>query len=248
MKRIFILLSALSLISQTKGQTNIFPASGNVGVGTTTPQSKLQVVGGLSVNGRNPSPGINGFGNAIQLVDPSHAAILYNPGQATELMYGFHSNGSMYWGHATNYSMSLTKNGDLRVMNTLAVGRGLKSGSKMSVAGKLSAQEVEVTTSNWPDYVFRLGYNLPKLSDIEKFIKENGHLPEVPKASEVEANGIQLGEMNKILLKKIEELTLQAIADEKERVKQQGILEQQAMVISEMQKRLERLENEKSKL
>ncbi|MCW8311100.1 hypothetical protein K7A41_07690 [Sphingobacterium sp. InxBP1] len=247
MKRIFILFSVLGLAFDTKGQSNAFPASGNVGIGTTAPQSKLQVIGGLSVNGRNPSPGINGFGNAIQLVDPSHAAILYNPGQSTELMYGFHSNGSMYWGHASAYSMSLTKNGDLRVMNTLAVGHGLKSGSKMSVAGKLSAQEVEVTTSNWPDYVFRSGYNLPRLSDIEKFIKENGHLPEVPKASEVEANGLQLGEMNKILLKKIEELTLQAIADEKVRFKQQELLEQQARAISEMQRRLDRLEREKSK-
>ncbi|MNH36288.1 hypothetical protein D3C79_970620 [compost metagenome] len=93
--------------------------------------------------------------------------------------------------------------------------------------------------------MFSPGYLLPSLSDTEKFIQANGHLPEVPKASEVEANGVQLGEMNKILLKKVEELTLQAIADQKIRLKQQEQIEQQSKAILSMEQQLDRLENRK---
>lgn len=81
----------------------------------------------------------------------------------------------------------------------------------LAVNGKIRSQEIKVETSNWPDYVFEEDYKLRTLTETEKFIQKNGHLPEVPKASDVEANGISLGEMNKVLLKKIEELTLQVI-------------------------------------
>ncbi|WP_286863365.1 MULTISPECIES: hypothetical protein [Sphingobacterium] len=86
---------------------------------------------------------------------------------------------------------------------------------KLSVNGKIRAHEIKVETANWPDYVFNSEYRLPSLSETETFIRKNGHLPDVPKAAEVENDGIQLGEMNKILLKKIEELTLHVIQQEK---------------------------------
>jgi len=82
---------------------------------------------------------------------------------------------------------------------------------QLSVKGKIRAHEIKVETSNWPDYVFKADYKLPSLTETEQFIKQHGHLREVPNASEVEADGVSLGEMNKILLKKIEELTLQVI-------------------------------------
>ena len=68
----------------------------------------------------------------------------------------------------------------------------------------------------FPDYVFLPGYKLRSLKETEDFIKINGHLPEVPCAEEITEKGADLGEMNKILLKKIEEMTLHLIRLEKE--------------------------------
>ena len=61
----------------------------------------------------------------------------------------------------------------------------------------------------------RKDYKLPTLAEVEQFIAENNHLPNVPSAAEVEANGIQLGEMNAVLIRKVEELTLYIIQLEK---------------------------------
>ncbi|NQX40649.1 hypothetical protein SAMN05421820_10454 [Pedobacter steynii] len=69
--------------------------------------------------------------------------------------------------------------------------------------------------ANWPDYVFKKEYNLPSLAEIEKYILDSGHLPEIPSAAEIDKDGLALGEMNKKLLKEIEELTLHLIAMEK---------------------------------
>lgn len=87
---------------------------------------------------------------------------------------------------------------------------------KLSVNGRIRAQEVKVENGNWPDYVFEKSYALSPLEEIEKHIQQNGHLPGIPSAAEVKANGIDLGEMNAKLLKKIEELTLYMIDLKKE--------------------------------
>jgi hypothetical protein len=82
---------------------------------------------------------------------------------------------------------------------------------KLAVNGKIRAHEIKVETANWPDYVFSTSYPLPTLLETEKHIKEKGHLPGIPSAEEVKANGINVGEMNAKLLQKIEELTLYLI-------------------------------------
>ncbi|MCW8311099.1 hypothetical protein K7A41_07685 [Sphingobacterium sp. InxBP1] len=87
---------------------------------------------------------------------------------------------------------------------------------KLSVNGKIRAQEVKVEVANWPDFVFEEEYKLNSLQEIKEFIRANKHLPNVPKASEVNVNGVDLGEMNKILLQKIEELTLHMISLQEE--------------------------------
>lgn len=77
----------------------------------------------------------------------------------------------------------------------------------------MQAKEIKVTISgnDWPDYVFGDGFALPSLEQTEEYIKDNGHLPGVPSAKEIEEQGLNLGEMNKILMQKVEELTLQVI-------------------------------------
>ncbi|MDR1112299.1 MAG: hypothetical protein LBL18_00835, partial [Bacteroidales bacterium] len=82
--------------------------------------------------------------------------------------------------------------------------------------GIVKAREVLVTLSNWPDYVFAPDYELPSLSETESYIRDNGHLPEMPSAAEVEADGVKVGEMNALLLKKVEELTLYVIELQKQ--------------------------------
>lgn len=86
---------------------------------------------------------------------------------------------------------------------------------KLTVNGKMRAHAVKVYT-DWADYVFDKDYNLPTLKEVEEHIKEKGHLKDIPSAKEVEENGIELGEMNKLLLQKIEELTLYTIQLKKE--------------------------------
>ncbi|WP_052496580.1 hypothetical protein [Pedobacter lusitanus] len=96
------------------------------------------------------------------------------------------------------------------------IGMGTSSpGEKLSVNGKIRAQEIQVEIQNWPDYVFEDSYKLKTLTELENYIRLNKHLPEVPAAGEAEQEGIELGKMNKLLLKKIEELTLHLIEQQK---------------------------------
>lgn len=84
--------------------------------------------------------------------------------------------------------------------------------AKLTVKGKIHAEEVKVDLAvPGPDYVFDDNYKLQSIADTKQFIKENKHLPEVPSAKEMESNGVNLSEMNMILLKKVEELTLHII-------------------------------------
>lgn len=86
---------------------------------------------------------------------------------------------------------------------------------RLAVKGAIRADRVKVYT-NWADFVFEKDYSLPTLEEVERHIKENGHLKDIPSAIEVEKNGIELGDMNKRLLQKVEELTLYLIELNKE--------------------------------
>jgi len=93
----------------------------------------------------------------------------------------------------------------------------IPSGYAFAVKGKIITEELKVQLyANWPDYVFSPSYSLKPLKVLEAEIKQHGHLPEIPSAQEIEANGgFELGDMNAKLLKKIEELTLYSIDLEK---------------------------------
>ena len=86
----------------------------------------------------------------------------------------------------------------------------------LSVNGQIHAKSVKVDLDNWPDYVFEEHYDLKTLEEIAAFIKVNGHLEGIPSAKKVETEGINLGETNKLLLEKIEELTLHLIEKDQE--------------------------------
>lgn len=89
-------------------------------------------------------------------------------------------------------------------------------GYKLAVGGKIISEEVVVRVqANWPDFVFADDYKLPPLSEIEKFVKGNKHLPHVPSATQVSEHGIAIGELNTTLVQKVEELTLYIIEQEK---------------------------------
>ena len=86
----------------------------------------------------------------------------------------------------------------------------------LTKTGVLKTNEVIAKTDVWSDYVFNDNYDLKTIAEVEEFITKNNHLPEVPSEKEVTENGINLGEMDALLLKKIEELTLYVIELKKE--------------------------------
>ncbi len=113
----------------------------------------------------------------------------------------------------------------IKVISNGNVGIGTATpDEKLAVKGKIRAQEIKVEATNWPDYVFEKEYSLPTLEETAQFITENGHLPEIPKASAIESDGLSLGEMNKLLLKKIEELTLHLIEEARKNEKQEKLI------------------------
>jgi hypothetical protein len=91
----------------------------------------------------------------------------------------------------------------------------------LAVNGKIRAQEIKVEAANWPDYVFAEDYKYRSLAEVDQFIKTNKHLPDMPSTQEVEKAGLDLGEMNKKLLKQVEELYLHLIDKDKQSNKQQ---------------------------
>lgn len=147
-------------------------------------------------------------------------------GPAAELGVSGGNAHVMGYNRTTNTFIPLILSGGTAANNQTAVtinekGVGIGTAnpqSKLSVKGEILAQKVRVTmdAASWPDYVFAQNYQLLQLSDIEAYIKDHQHLPNIPSAQEIEKNGLDLGEMNKKLLQKIEELTLHLIQQQKE--------------------------------
>jgi len=115
---------------------------------------------------------------------------------------------------------------------------GIKTASPgdydLAVNGKIRTKEVKVEAANWPDYVFEERYRFMPLSELKKFIETNKHLPEMPSAKEVEAEGVNLGELNKLLVKKIEELTLMVIDQHEQSKKQTKQINQLKLEVAEL--------------
>ena len=109
-----------------------------------------------------------------------------------------------------------TVNSAMVIANNKNVGIGVDNPNyKLTVNGTIGARKVKVTQETWADYVFDASYQLPSLQNLRRYITEHKHLPGVPSEKEVKVQGIDLGQMNKILLSKVEELTLYILELEK---------------------------------
>lgn len=111
--------------------------------------------------------------------------------------------------------MELKADGSGFFLGNIGIGVQNMPQYKLAVEGTLGARKVKVTQETWPDYVFDSSYQLTSIDQVETFIKEKKHLPEIPSATEVKTKGLDLGENQALLLKKIEELTLYIINQEK---------------------------------
>ncbi|ACU03284.1 hypothetical protein [Pedobacter heparinus] len=186
---------------------------GNIGIGTTNPLANLHVIGAIRWGGENTN-----YLHTGQDVSGAYFEQVGTDADKSRIRFQTSKNGS-----GSNYAQLLIdpENG-FSFLNLGAassnVGIGTKDtkGYKLAVAGNMIAESVKVQLQgSWPDYVFTKDYPLPTLQQTEQHIKEKGHLPGIPSAEEVKANGIDLGEMNAKLLQKIEELTLHLIAQNK---------------------------------
>ena len=113
----------------------------------------------------------------------------------------------------TRITGALTLGSNLQAAGNGTIGGSLRVGNGFFVdaAGNMKVQHLRVTTTDWPDYVFGADHSLMTLPEWERYIAAHGHLPEMPSAAEAEQEGVELGEMNRLLLQKVEELTLYII-------------------------------------
>ncbi|TKC02814.1 hypothetical protein [Pedobacter frigoris] len=227
--------------------------SGRVGIATTNLTEQFNVGGNIAWTGNNVGNnravkiGYSGgnYGGVGYNVDFTSVTGTFNRPMSDRSSYlEFNYGGFKFFGtsDATSAESVNTSGGgsNLNLFATITAagsfGIGTASPSeKLEVNGKIRAREIKVETANWPDYVFLPSYKLPTLQETEKHIKEKGHLPGIPSASEVKANGVELGSMNAKLLQKIEELTLHLIEKNKQ-------LQEQKLINSDQEDRLRKLE------
>jgi hypothetical protein len=189
--------------------------SGNIGIGVSAPISRFANTSTQIMDGNN---GAASGSMQWSLNENGYAAAFLNSNTSG------YSNGVLIKAEGTGDVLRLqgASNSNVMVVSSNGnVGIGYHNqleGYKLAVAGGVIAEKVRVKlqSSNWPDYVFEPGYQLPSLKEIEQYILQNRHLPDVPSAQEVEKKGVDLGDNQAILLKKIEELTLHLIAQSKE--------------------------------
>ncbi len=169
--------------------------------------------------GFKPLENSEGWGKVLQIAGDFHVKniLLTSQVHTGQWAHDYGHYGALAGGIAGTYSnhaysIMTNKVAKMVVLPDGNVGVGTNSpAEKLSVNGKIRAHEIKVEVTGWPDYVFEPNYRLQSLQHLKQYIKNHGHLPEIPKADVIEADGLSLGEMNKLLLKKVEELSLHLI-------------------------------------
>ncbi|MBM7417901.1 MULTISPECIES: hypothetical protein [Chryseobacterium] len=169
--------------------------------------------GYTGINTENPQYTLDVYGNFRVTNDGNY--FFYNGGGDLKLSYQTRGTGGRAIVHDTGNTLSLNYENDFtggtRIGNTFLV-----KGDNASLQGKFEAKEIKVTLTPTADFVFAKDYDLPKLEDVEKHIKEKKHLPEIASAKQMEKEGVNVGEFQIKLLQKIEELTLYTIEQNKQ--------------------------------
>lgn len=199
----FMQLTSTSAVVGSNGKVLTVDGSGNVVLAAADVVFSNGISGVLPV--ANGGIGLNTIGAANQQLRVNAAG--------TALEYFTPASGTSSW---------TTNGSDMSSTNTGFIGIGTSTNPapsdaqlKLAVKGAIYAQKLKITQTGWADYVFNTNYHLPPLAELEAFINKHQHLPDVPSASEVEQNGIDIGNNQVLLLKKIEELTLYAIGQNK---------------------------------
>jgi len=191
--------------------------NGNVGIGTNNPNHRLHIFSGNS----------GGSGHSYSKVTLEHSDnamfSILTPNNKNAY-FGFADSddnyvGGMQYSHTSNtMTFRVNNHGNDVVINANGnMGIGTTNPTeKLVVNGKILAEEVKVQTVPASDYVFESDYDLRPIEEVESFIQENKHLPDIPSAEEFKENGVGLGEMGDMLLRKVEELMLYVIELKKE--------------------------------
>ena len=184
---------------------------------------------GLNMNGTLPSRTFDMTGNArITTLAMGFPALTINAGPEAGLVLNTtHPVGSYGYGIQVTADQPTTKtlsafhgaienfrvyaNGNTFISGNVGIGKLEDPGYKLDVAGTIRACEVLVENNGWCDYVFEDNYDLRSIDELEAYVKENRHLPNIPAASVVESEGQSLGDYQKRMMEKIEELSLYVI-------------------------------------
>ena len=203
--------------------------NGKIGLYTQSPKAMFDMAANISngqlgtvfgrlnegnSNGEGTFLGVRGF--TTQPTDAKSFAIEHSFFGLINSSVNFHRGGSTTGGFLTFNTDNNTERLRINSFGNVGIGTTDPGSFKLAVNGKTWTTEVQVAVSKPPDYVFEPTYHLSPLDSIKTYIDKNKHLPEVPSAKEMEKNGVNLGEMNMLLLKKIEELTLYVIELKKE--------------------------------
>jgi hypothetical protein len=192
-----------------------------LGNGPDETGTKLQITSGNDVDLPNANSGYMMMGSqaGINMIMDNNEIQVRNNGSASH-MYLQNLGGNVFIGDATNFNSShrLGVDGNAVILGAVRIGETVTPGGyKLAVDGKAICTELLVRlVPNWPDYVFNKQYKLRGIDEVENFIKKNNHLPGIPSAKEIESTGVNVGEMQKLQMEKIEELTLYIIELKKE--------------------------------